>query len=459
MKFRRVLAGLVLSGLSLGTNIAAAQPSEYARQWPVSVSEEGAYALQLDESVYRQLSRNDLSDLAAFNADGQTLAFGPMPASYDPPPTAWREAVWFALPATGDSTSAGMNDNLHLHVRRSPSGELSLDASVGGTTATVDAGTMSSLLIDVLAEKHMVEAVSFEPVNEAADFNLQISIEASEDLEHWQTIVASATLAQLHQDGRTLTRKQIEFAALETRYLRVRSLGGQALPVRSMRLELTATGSQRRAPQRQWLAAEFVEREGNAFIYRLPARIPVEQVAVELADDNTLAEMTLTTRDDANAGWQYAGALNAFRLRGAGLELANEPLNISGQRSHYWRIETAIGNQLGKPPTLKFAWRPESWLLLTHGRAPYVIAAGSERARRQDFPLEMLVGQVRSKYGSDWQPPMATLGTMQQAGGDAALRAYNPEQKRTWLLWGVLLLGALAVVVMVVKLMKTPPGE
>ena len=78
MKYRPLLAGLAMLFFA---SAASAQTSEYAKQWPVSATEEGAYALPLDEPVYRQLSRNDLSDLAAYNADGQALAFGPMPAS------------------------------------------------------------------------------------------------------------------------------------------------------------------------------------------------------------------------------------------------------------------------------------------------------------------------------------------------------------------------------------------
>ena len=134
MKYRPLLAGLALLFYSIATG---AQVSEYARQWPVSATVEGAYALPLDEPVYRQLSRNDLSDLAAYNADGQALAFGPMPVTYRPPPASWREGAWFALRASQGETSIGSNDDLYLHVRRTASGELSLDAGLGGSVASV----------------------------------------------------------------------------------------------------------------------------------------------------------------------------------------------------------------------------------------------------------------------------------------------------------------------------------
>src|SRR5438477_12834416 len=91
-------AKFVLAGLLLTTAAAATGLKDYARQWPVSATDEGAYAVTLDPAIYHQLVRRDLGDLAAFNADGDTLPFGPMPASYAAPPSVWREAAWFALP-------------------------------------------------------------------------------------------------------------------------------------------------------------------------------------------------------------------------------------------------------------------------------------------------------------------------------------------------------------------------
>lgn len=457
MRLRMAMISLLASaGIA-----AAAQLSDYARQWPVSVAEEGAYALLLDESVYRQLARNDLADLAAFNADGMPLAFGPMPASYGPAPDEWREAAWFALPR-GDDRGISAGDDLHLRVRRSADGELSLDADLGAgnkLAAASEAALVQDLLVDVKAGAYTVEAIAFETRPASADFNLQVAVDASEDLEHWRTVTDSATLAQLHQNGQQLARKLIEFAPLDTRYLRVRSLGAKGLPLASLRLQLRPKWPRPRMPPRQWITAGFVERDGPAFIYRMPARVPVEAVAVELANDNSLAELQVSVRDDTRAPWQYAGHLTAFRLRGAGLSLDNDPLVTTQTRATHWRVSTAGGQDLQQPPVLRLAYRPETWLLLTHGRPPYVIAAGSQRALRSEFPLEMLVGQVRGKYGPDWQPAAAHLGSMREAGGETALTAYDPAQKRTWLLWGVLALGALVVIVMVFKLLKSGSGD
>lgn len=450
MRLSLVIAGLLLSGTA-----AASKPADFAKQWPVVAEGEGAYALQLDQSVYGQTLRPDLLDIAAFNADGEPLPFGPMPPSYCPPPSVWREAVWFAVPSSSAASTVGAapGSDMHLHVSRGTDGELQLDASFNAG----DAPGGRDVLVDVRAKDHLIEGISFGLGENAPDITAQVAIDASDDLENWHTLVGSATIAQLRQSGQMLARRHIDIPPTEARYLRIRPLAADVrLPVSEVRLQLRPPGLRAQPPARRWFTAAVGKRDGRAFTYSLPARIPVEQVAIDLADDNTIAAFTISVRDDARADWQYVGSLTAFRLRGAGLELDNEPLDTAIERRREWRIEANI--DLEKAPALKLAFRPEPWLLLTHGKGPYVITAGSPRAQRSDFPLEALVGQVRSKYGADWQPTSASLGPMREAGGVDALKAYSSEDKRTWVLWGVLLLGAVVVIVMVLKLLKAPPA-
>lgn len=445
MKAKIVLAGLLMSTLAAAEGI-----NDFARQWPVAATREGAYALTLDASVYSQLARRDLADLAAFNAAGEPLPFGPMPASYAPPPSVWREAAWFALPAI-DPPDAG---DLSLHISRSASGDLSLDTTLShGVLHSVQ-----NILIDVRAKDADIEAIAFDLALDAADFSADVSVEASDDLQNWRTVVPVATVAQLRQGGQSLLRRHIDLPPLRSSYLRVRTLGAeQKIPLRALSLQLRRSGAVRENPPRQWLDADFLRNEGRAYVYHLTAPIPAEQLNIVLGNDNGLANFSISMRASDDRNWTYVGQLTAFRLRGAGLSLDNEAMAIATSRQPEWRIESNI--DLGKAPLLKFAYRPETWLLLTHGAAPYVVVAGSSWAHRGEFPLDVLVAQARSKYGQDWRPEAVKLGAQQNAGGKSALHAYNRDQVKTWLLWGVLVLGAVGIIAMVLKLMKSPPQK
>jgi hypothetical protein len=447
-----LLFGLLVAG---SASAIALQPKDFARQWPVQAqcpaagaACEGAFAVTLDESVYRQVRRADLGDIAAFNAAGEALPFGPMPAEYRAPQAQWRDAAWFLLPPSVLQPS----EDLHLHVTRGTSGELSLDATLRHGAE----GAPQDILIDVREEQRSVEGIVVEPVMEAPDFSVQVAVEASDDLENWQGVESSATLAHLRQNGQSLARSRIEFGGVKAKYLRLRLLDGRVgIPVHAVRLLVRDPGPATAVQARNRIAADFVRQEGKAYVYRLPARVPVDRANIALADDNAIASFSVSAREEGERNWSYLGQLDAFRLRAAGVQLDNEPMDIAQTRQLEWRIESSTA--LARPPMLELYYRPERWLLLTHGKAPFVLAAGSNTVRGDEFPLEALLGQVRAKFGREWQPAAAALGSMQQAGGDAALKAYSAESKRTWLLWAVLLIAAVAIIARVLRLMKASP--
>jgi hypothetical protein len=462
VKRKLVLASALFLAAFLAT---ASEPEDFARQWPVlgfcghgvpalatedekPIDCEGAFALALDESVYRVATRGDLADVAAFDADGQALAFGPMPAAYGSPAGTWRDSSWFALPAPDPLQPA----DLHLHITRSTTGELRLDTTLRHQ-GRADVG---DFLVDVQAPERAIEAIEFEFRFDAPDFSSQVRVEASDDLQHWRTVVDAAAIAQLRQGGQALVRKQVEMAPTRARYLRLHVLdGGRGIPLRSLRLLLQPALAASESFQRSTIGADFTRREGRAYVYRLSARVPVERINVSLRQDNAVANFSVSAREAGARDWRYVGQMTAFRLRGAGMQHDNEPMSIATTRMQEWRIEPNV--ELTGTPALRMDYRPETWLLLTHGKPPYRVAAGSSVARRQDFPLEAMVGQVRARYGRDWKPTEASLGKMQTAGGDAALTAYDPERRRAWLLWAVLVLAAAAIIAMVVRLLGSPP--
>ncbi|MBF5044684.1 DUF3999 domain-containing protein [Aggregicoccus sp. 17bor-14] len=446
----RLSAVLLLLAAALAQ---ASEPEDFARQWPVSAQEEGAYAVELTPEVYAQARQPDLSDVAAFDAKGEALAFGPMPAAYVPPRGTWRPARWFPLPAPRPGSGSGSgSDDLRVLVRRSAQGELTLDSSVRRGRGEEADGR--DLLIDVQGGEQQVDALALDFAPDAPAFSAEARVEASDDLRSWRTVASGVPVALLRQGDQTLLRRHVELSPGPATYLRVRVSGEGAAPaVRGVQLRLRAPGA---VPRPQWLEARFVQKdERGGYVYALPARVPAEQLDVQLGADNAVAHLSVQSREGEDAPWRPQAAMTAFRLRGAGLELVNEPAVLAPTRERQWRLQSTT--PLARPPVLRLAYVPERWLLLTHGPAPFRVVAGSERARRDDYPLDALVAQVRAKYGPEWEPVRATLGASEAAGGEEALRPVPKGGARTYVLWGVLVLGALAVVAMVLQLLKAPP--
>jgi hypothetical protein len=446
---------LAIAALAFATGAAEGNgKNDYASQWPVVADGDGAYAITLTPEVYAQLSRPDLSDLAAFDADGKPLAFGPLPASLEHPAPRWRDARWFALPVAG----SGEAKDLHIHATRDAAGTLSFDATVVGEQTDKD---HPDLLIDTQPGGEAIDQLDLEFAPGDEPINARMVVEASDDLQRWHPLLDTATVARLQQGGEVLERRLVELPATNAAYLRLHPVDGTtALPLASVRVRLQPAAPERRLPPEQWLPATFVRKEGRSFVYTMPARIPAERLDIQLADDNAIDRFDVSSREGPTEGrrdyWNPRGSLTVFRLRGGGVSLDNAPLSFPVRRDREWKLDA--GTELAQPPVLKFGYHPETWLLLTHGKAPHYIVAGSARARRSDFPLDALYGQVKARYGGDWEPPAATLGPVAKAGGAAALVDIPPDRNKKWMLWAILLLGVVIVVGMVMKLMREGPA-
>jgi hypothetical protein len=443
MKLRCLLLGLALS-TSAG---ATSSSTDYAQQWPLSAQGEGAYAINLNEEVYRIIQKTDLSDVAAFNAAGEALPFGPMPSSYALLPATWAQAKTFSLPKEASQNP----DLLKLHVQRGTTGELNLDADFANQPSALQS---HDWIIDVAAKDQGIEALQVLLSERATDFNAQLVVQASQDLQQWNEL-SSASIVSLQQDGQRLQRLIVELPGSSAKYLRVQALDAPAgLLISGFKLKQRPFGIVK-APALQWLQADFIKKDGRGFVYELPARISPEQLNIELKNTNSIAQFAISTRQNEPDYWQSESSLTVFRLRAAGVSLDNQAIGLSSSRQRYWRIES--NTDITEAPVLKFSYRPEQFLLLTHGAGPYVLAAGSMRAQRDQYPLDVLISQVKKTKGQDWKPAEVSIGKATKIIGNMEDISRVPTDWRNIILWSVLLIGAGAVVLMVLKLLSQPP--
>ncbi|MGO4779458.1 DUF3999 family protein, partial [Lysobacter sp. 2RAB21] len=105
---------------------------------------------------------------------------------------------------------------------------------------------------------------------------------------------------------------------------------------------------------------------------------------------------------------------------------------------------------------LRLGYRPEVVVFLAQGEPPYALVAGSARAARGDSPLAHLIEALRTSRGRDWQPADATLGSAVALAGASALVPAEPERDwHSYMLWAVLVAGALIVAGFAFSLLKS----
>lgn len=461
---------LVLPLLFACAGVAQAQsaatplaPEQFAWQWPVEAdAAQGAVRFALTPEVYAQVTRADLRDLAAFNAAGESMPLGPAHQAFDrlvpPPEPTPVDVPMFRLPP--GSTGGGGGDAVSLHLQRAADGTLvRLEADV---TPGREPAPSRDIVLDLSALDAAITRLQLEIEPDALGaLHARVEIAGSRDLVQWSVLAPTAALVSLDEGGRLLHRDQIDLAPTALPYLRLRRVdAGSNLPLDSVRawpVRERAGAVVAPALESRTLQGRPVDGEPGVFEYDSGGPFPIERIEVLLADRNSTAEVVLSSRAGANASWLTRTSQTAFRLAIDGDEIGSGALGITPQRDRHWRLVTQPAQ--ARAPELVAWHRPDQFVLLTQGEAPYRLAAGSRDAARPDYPMRGVLAGLASRYGDVWLPPQATLGPGATLSGESALTAPPPPPPyKQWLLWGVLIAAALGVVVMVLKLMRTAPS-
>ncbi len=468
---RTMLAGVVFA-LFCG-DVMAAKSGDFAYAWPLATgAESSAYQIEITPEVYAALFDPELRDLEVFNAADEAV---PLQAvAFDTQVLYHEERVnlpSFALPRNADDPA---NDDLHIQIERDAAGRLrKLDTQTGNAHA---ASTHTDYLLDASAIDAPIESLWLQDTNTASALNAQFAVDASDDLQHWRTLVDAAGVMDLRQNDATLVRRQIVLQQAHAKYLRLRRLDSGSTPGAGFSVEarlLSRTSVQR--PGRQWIDVPLSAQNAPAtnapastaqnqhppgYQYLLPGALNVEALRVTLASDNSIAEMSALSRLGGGAGtqgWSQRAHFTAFRLRQDGALLSNDEIAIgNGLRSREWRIEPA--QALSVPASLSVAYRPDRFVFLAQAPGPYRLVAGQRSERRGDAPVNAALMQLRAHLGHDWQPPLVTLGARETLRGAAATAAALPTPEpypwKSWLLWALLVGGAAAVGFMALQLLK-----
>jgi len=445
MKLRLLAICILVSSSSA----FAATADNYAYSWPLQTSgDSAAWQVELNAEVYAAVRDANLRDIEIVNAAGEAVPMAPRAAQQMSVGTRSEiELPLFVVPAPA---AAPGNDSLQIHIERDAQGHLRrLDTSesTGGTAAASD-----DLILDASALKLPIDSLWLNWDESGAATTAQYRVSGSDDLQQWRVLNASASVLAMQQNGNSLSRRQITLNAGGAKYLRLERLD-RGVPLTNLHVRArTQAPSGLIESARVWVDAQpqsaIDTQAGLSFDYRLPAPLAVDALKLELATDNSLARVQVRSREragaDANA-WRTRAEFTAFRLRQDDGAVSNDEITLPASgRTQEWRVEPATA--LDRAPTLRVAYRPDRFVFLAQGSAPYRLVAGSVRARRGDYPVDAALAQLRAKLTPDWQPPLAALGARATLQGDKALvTAPPPRDWKAWILWAVLI-GAAALI-------------
>lgn len=456
MRFFLLVAALVLSPSMAKATL---QPADFAYGMALSLEENGAvYRFSLPRQVYETVARDDMGDIRIFNSANAVVPhILRQPKTKSKIRELTKALPVFPLYRAENSTG---NDGLRVRIEKGEDGAIinveSDDAKVG------KAQKLSGYLIDTTGQKKQIHKLHITWQAKEANFVTTVSVESSNDLTRWSTLVPRATLARMQFSGHTITRQRIDLPPRTTKYLRLSwPAGRDGIEVKEI-LAVEQSGE----PERKsiWTALkgepgpDEAKKKLTAYQYESPARLPVDQVRLRFAEKNTLVKVALFSRPDQKAKWRHRQSGVFYDLRFDQTALVQDSVPVGQSSDRFWRVEIE-GNPSNDPeniPIVELGWRPHELLFVARGKGPFMLAYGSARLGQEELNSYApgLLAQVMGKDGEALLKEAVPLPKTVLGGPDLLVPEPPPLPWRKWLLWGVLVIGVGIIARMALSLGK-----
>ena len=447
-----------LGAIALGVTLSAGaqeKPSDFNIQVPLSISGEGPwYRLELPLDVQLNARQTDLADLRVFNAAGEPQAYAlARESAQTSEKRVLTDVKWFALYSSADSTE------------RAP--DVKVQSSVNGTLVEVqpssqlEAGEeiLRGWLLDASGIKAPLQQLILDWTSERDGFQ-RFTIEASDDLQHWQSW-GEGQVARLTFADERVEQHEVGLPGQPARYLRLLWNAGQSAPA--------LTSAQLESASRHSLPLPLVwsqplgasSAKAGEYIWQLPTALNVERIQVELEQANSLAPVTLSGRRESSLPWQPLSSGLLYRLSQNGQDVLQNELPLPGQIVQQLKLVVdERGGGLGaQAPTLKFAVRSTQLVFLARGTGPYTLALGSATAKAANLPLSTLIPDYSAQKFAALGKASVDGGAVVAPTSTVTAAATAATNWKKFGLWGVLLLSVVFLAAMAFSLLRKPPAN
>jgi hypothetical protein len=430
--------------------------NDYAQGVAIDViSQRPIVQLGVPDTVYQAITTDDLSDVRVFNADGLPVPHALCVSPKTQAPSVSQESL--AVYRLQDIKSAA-SDGTRVEVQ-TPGGA---QISVQGANQTDAERQTSAYVIDARGIVDELRAMQFDWSSPDGASEVRVSIQASDDLDRWRTLVAGSTLLSLKSGEQQLRRHRVAIPQAHYEYLRVERVD------RGPPLQIDGVIAERVTPapviEPTWFFANpAAPSESAELSFDAARRAPITYARLALSQDNTSLRIAIDSRDDEKASWSTRWSGEAYSIITDTERRVSPPAEFAATTDPLWRVRlTNPGETFSQSPTLELGYRPARLRFLAQGEGPFTLAFGSRRAEAS--PARACEGLLADMKREDLEQNIgeAMAGLPRNLGGDDALRPLPKKTPvRQIVLWGVLILGVGALVAMALSLLRRvkPDGK
>lgn len=424
--------------------------ADFSVQVPLGLSGEGPwYRLELPLALQLSTRRSDTEDLRIFDAGGEPQAF----ALFREQPAAQSRSQentvhWFPLYDRSEAVGSAPS----VKVQLSPAGEV-VDV-VSGKPADAGKQVLRGWLIDTSAIVQPLTRLALDWAGEQDGFQ-RFSIEASDDLQHWQPW-GEGQVARLSFANERVEQHDVILPGRSARYLRLLWQSPVTAPMLSV-VQVLSSEVRALAPALNWSAplAGIATEQAGEYVWRLPAQLAVERLKLDLVQPNTLAPVVVSGRGGSTEPWRRLRSGLFYRLSQGAQESVEDEMPMAGEplREVQIKVDERGGGLGTRVPTLRVAVRATEVVFLARGKGPFTLAVGNAQVQPASLPLNILLAANPK--------PLSELGVARLAGtpmiaGDNEVVPTPATDWRRIALMAVLLLGVAVLAAMARSLLKKP---
>ncbi|PIE53903.1 MAG: hypothetical protein CSA35_08835 [Dethiosulfovibrio peptidovorans] len=290
------------------------------------------------------------------------------------------------------------------------------------------------------------------------ELNAKVDVFRSDNLRDWSTVCRGIPLIRLRRGDARLDSGEIELLSAPGRYLVLGVRGaGSAFSLTEVRCSFLV---------RQGVSEdEFAEFDGvlapdhRVVEYDLGGAFPVTRLDFVLREPG-LYRASCSSRSEPGMPWRAAGEAVLFRVRESnsdGTFRANSAISIGRREDRYWRLD--FGKKFSAPPPrLRIGWHSGTVYFLTQGRAPWILAFGSTR---KDLMLQTphLLRNLHSSATMETVISASLAPKPDKEGRRVEHGRLNGAEWQRWLVWSLLILGALLLSGIAWRLLRSGSGS
>jgi hypothetical protein len=290
----------------------------------------------------------------------------------------------------------------------------------------------AAFVIDARVVSDPLQALQFDWSSPDGAAEVRVSIQASDDLDRWRTLVPATTLVHVRSGTQALQRYRVAIPSAE-----------RVLPTEPI--------------EPAWFAATQNDAdEVNAIEFDAERHAPVAFARIQLAEPNTSFQVALESRAEAKAPWTQRWSGEVYWIISDSEQRLSPPAQFPPTADAHWRVRLMQANDVfAAQPSLELGYRPARLRFLAKGAGPYTLAFGSRRAEPASArACDSLLGNL-SPEEREQNLGEGYVGAERTLGGDHALR---PLPKKTPLrqviLWGVLIFGVGVLIALALSLLR-----